>query len=119
MIKRIFSLLPLKEAGVRDQKEDQLKMNKYEMLYILDAKLGDEAVEAQAEKYKALVTSSGGEVEKTDKWGVKKFAYPIEKKSEGFYVLTTFTAPPALPLEIERQMRVSDEVIRFMIINKN
>ena len=94
-------------------------MNKYEMLYILDAKLEGDAVEAQVEKYKALVTSSGGEVEKADKWGVKKFAYPIEKRSEGFYILMTFTAPPALPLEIERQMRVSDEVIRFMIINKN
>ena len=94
-------------------------MNKYELLYILDAKLSEEQTEAQVEKYKALVASSGGEVEKADKWGVKKFAYPIDKKTEGFYVLMNFTAPSSLPLEIERQMKISDEVIRFMTINKN
>ena len=94
-------------------------MNKYEALYILDSKLSEEAAEAQIEKYKALITSSGGEVEKIDKWGLKKFAYEIEKKTEGFYVLMNFTAPSALPLELERQMKIADEVIRVMIINKN
>ena len=94
-------------------------MNKYEALYILDSKLSEETTEAQIEKYKALITSSGGEVEKIDKWGLKKFAYEIEKKTEGFYVLMNFTAPSSLPLELERQMKISDEVIRVMIINKN
>ncbi len=94
-------------------------MNKYEVLYILDSKLNDEAIDAQIEKYKTLVTASGGEVEKADKWGVKRLAYPIEKKTEGFYVLMNFTAKSDLPLEIERQMKISDEVMRYMIINKN
>ena len=94
-------------------------MNKYEVLYILDAKLGDEAIDAQIEKYKTLVTSSGGEVEKADKWGVKKLAYPIEKKTEGFYVLMNFTAKSELPAEMERQMKISDEVMRYITINRN
>ena len=94
-------------------------MNKYEIMYILDGKLAEDAVDARIEKYKALVTSSGGEVEKTDKWGLKKFAYPIDKKAEGFYVLMNFTSAPLLPLELERQMRISDEVIRFIIINRD
>ena len=94
-------------------------MNKYEVLYILNAKLGDEAIDAQIEKYKTLVTSSGGEVEKADKWGVKKLAYPIEKKTEGFYVLMNFTAKSELPAEMERQMKISDEVMRYITINRN
>ena len=94
-------------------------MNKYEVLYILDGKLSEEAVETQVEKYKTLVTSSGGEVEKTDKWGLKKFAYLIEKKSEGYYILMNFSASSCFPQELERQMKISDEVLRFMVINRN
>ena len=94
-------------------------MNKYEVLYILDGKLSEEAVETQVEKYKTLVTSSGGEVEKTDKWGLKKFAYLIEKKSEGYYILMNFSASSGFPQELERQMKISDEVLRFMVINRN
>lgn len=94
-------------------------MNKYEVLYILKADLGDEATESQIEKYKAVVTDAKGEVENVDKWGLKKLAYPIEFKTEGYYVLMNFTAPSTLPLELERQMKISDEVMRYMVINKN
>ena len=94
-------------------------MNNYEVLYILPANLSEEAAAAQIDKYSALVTSSGGEVEKVDKWGVKKFAYPIDFKTEGNYVLMTFKASSSLPLEMERQMKLSDEIIRYMLVNKD
>jgi small subunit ribosomal protein S6 len=94
-------------------------MNKYEILYILTTGLGDEATDAQIEKYNKLIEASGGAVEKTDKWGVKKLAYPIDYKTEGYYVLVNFTAPSTLPLEIERQMKISDEIIRSIIIKKD
>jgi len=94
-------------------------MNKYEVMYILDGKLSEDAMDAQVEKYKSLVTSSGGEVEKADKWGMKKFAYPIEKKSEGYYVLMNFSAASSFPQEMERQMKISDEVMRYIVINRN
>ena len=93
-------------------------MNNYEALYILRADLGDEATEAQIAKYAKAVTDAGGEVEKTDKWGVKKLAYQIDFKTEGYYVLMTFTAPGTLPLELERQMKISEEVIRYLVIRK-
>lgn len=93
-------------------------MNKYEVLYILDCKLDDAAKDAQIEKYKGVVTAAGGEVENVDKWGVKKLAYEIDFKSEGFYVLMNFTAPATLPAELERQMRIADEVIRFIVVKK-
>lgn len=94
-------------------------MNKYEVLYILAGSLDDAAKEAQVEKYSALVTANGGEVEAVDKWGMKRFAYPINFKNEGYYVLMNFTSGPELPQEMERQMKISDEVVRYMVIRKD
>lgn len=94
-------------------------MNKYEILYIMDAKLDEAVKEAQVEKYSALVTLSGGEVESVNKWGVKRLAYPIGFRTEGYYVLMNFTANPDLPLEIARQMKISDEIMRQLIIRKD
>ena len=93
-------------------------MNKYEVLYIIDASIDDAAKEAQIAKYSDLITANGGSVEAIDKWGIKKFAYPMEFKNEGYYVLMTFTAPAELPAEMERQMRISDAIIRYLVIRK-
>lgn len=93
-------------------------MNKYEVLYIINASLDDSAKDAIIEKFSNLVTVSGGAVESVDKWGVKKFAYEMEFKSEGYYVLMNFTAEASLPAEMERQMRISDDVIRYLVIRK-
>lgn len=93
-------------------------MNKYEVLYIIKSGTEEQVIEAQVEKYSALVTMNGGEVESVNKWGTKKFAYEIDGKNDGYYVLMTFTASPDLPQEIERQMKISDEVVRCMIVRK-
>lgn len=93
-------------------------MNKYEVLYIIDASADDATKEAQIAKYSDLVTAAGGTVEAVDKWGIKKFAYPMEFKNEGYYVLMTFSAPAELPAEMERQMRISDSIIRYLVIRK-
>lgn len=94
-------------------------MNKYEVLYILVANLDEAAREAQIEKYSDLVKSFKGEVENVNKWGVKKFAYPIDFKAEGYYVLMNFTSDSQFPQELERQMRISDEVVRYMVVRKD
>ena len=93
-------------------------MNKYEILFILSADLEDAPRDAVIDKYKSIITAAGGEVEKVDKWGTKKLAYPINYKSEGFYVVMTFSSPAGIPAEIERQMRISDEVMRFLVTRK-
>ncbi len=93
-------------------------MNKYEVLYILNASADDATKEALIERFGKLVTDNGGEVESIDKWGVKKFAYPMEFKNEGYYVLMNFASSADLPAEMERQMRISDDVIRYMVIRK-
>ena len=90
-------------------------MTKYEMLYILDASLTDEAKEAIIKKLEDLVNNNGGKIEKTDRWGNKKLQYPINYKSEGYYVLTTFEAAPTLVVEIKRIVGITDGIIRRLI----
>lgn len=89
-------------------------MNKYEVLYILAPGLEEAEIDAQVDKFSKLVTDNGGEAE-VNKWGLKKLAYPINFKSEGYYVLMTFTGKSDLPAELERQMRISDSVMRFLV----
>ena len=93
-------------------------MNKYEVVYILNAKLDGDAVEALIEKFKGVVTENGGTVEGVDKWGVKKLAYAIDYKTEGNYVLMNFEAEASVPAELERQMRIADDVMRFIVVRK-
>ncbi len=91
-------------------------MNRYEVLYIILNELDDAAKEAVIAKYETLITSLNGTVEKTEKWGTKRYAYPIDYKTEGYYVLMTFTADPTVPKELERQMGISDEIVRKMVV---
>ena len=93
-------------------------MNNYELLYIIDNELTDEAKEALIAKLNAIVESDGGSIESVDKWGTKKLAFPINFKTEGYYVLVNFAAKAELPAEMERVMRITDGIIRFMIVKK-
>ncbi len=93
-------------------------MNSYELLYIIDNEISDEAKEAVIAKISAVVTDNGGTIESVDKWGTRKLAYPINYKTEGYYVLVNFTAEPTLPAELERIMRITDSVVRFLIDKK-
>lgn len=94
-------------------------MNKYEVLYIIDSAVEDQAKDAIAERFSALVTANGGEVVEVNKWGNKKLAYPINFKKEGYYVLMTFNANMDFPAELERQLRITDGILRFLVTKKN
>lgn len=87
-------------------------MTKYEMLYILDASCADETKDAIVARFEGIVTSMGGVVVSTEKKGVKKLAYPINYKNEGYYVLMTFEADGAVVKELDRVAGLTDEVIR-------
>ncbi len=93
-------------------------MNKYEMLYIISISAEEEAREAIIKKFSDMVVADGGVVDSVDKIGVKKFAYPIQDKREGFYVLMNFTANPALIRKMEEQMALTEFFVRKMIIKK-
>ena len=91
-------------------------MKSYELLYILSADTTDEQREAIINKFSAVVTDNGGSVEKLDKWGMRKFAYPINYKTEGDYVLTVFKAETDVVSELSRQLRITDGVVRNLIL---
>ena len=90
-------------------------MRKYEMLYILTATLTDEEKDAIIAKFESVVKENGGTVEKVDKWGVKKLAYPINYKTEGYYVLMTFESDVNLITEIKRVAGITDGILRRLI----
>lgn len=93
-------------------------MNNYEIMFIIAAALEEEKRNAVIDMVKEII-SEGGEVTGTDEWGMRKLAYPILKKNEGYYVVMEFKANPELPLELDRRLKISDNVIRHMIINKD
>ncbi|MBQ3046760.1 MAG: 30S ribosomal protein S6 [Clostridia bacterium] len=93
-------------------------MTKYEMLYILDAQLTDEAKDALIAKVEDLVTKNGGVIEKTERWGLKKLQYPINYKSEGFYVLMQFEAEKSFVEELKRVIGITDGIIRRLITKR-
>ena len=93
-------------------------MNNYELLFIIKSTLEEDKKEAVSETVKGIIETAG-EVGKVDVWGMKKLAYPIQKMNEGYYVVVEFTAKPELPKELDRRLKISDNVIRHMIINKD
>lgn len=92
-------------------------MRKYETLFILRPNLEEEKRNEAIEKFKGIIASDG-EVQEVNEWGVRKLAYEIEKLREGYYVLINFMANTDLPKELERNFKISDDVIRYMVLNK-
>ena len=93
-------------------------MQKYQLLYIIDGSLGDEQREEVVNKVESIITKNGGVIEGTEKSGMKKFAYPINYKSEGFYVLVNFLADGKAPSAIGRVLNITENVVRQMIVAK-
>ncbi len=93
-------------------------MTNYEVMFILDPALDDEAKNAAVEAVKGIIEADGA-VKNVDIWGMKKLAYPIQKKSEGFYAVITFEANPELPKELDRRLKIADPVMRHLIINND
>ncbi len=93
-------------------------MKKYEVMFIIDPMLEDDKKEATVEAVQQIIAADG-EVQKVDTWGMRKLAYPIQKKNEGYYVVIEFAASTELPKELDRRLRISDDVMRHIIINKD
>jgi len=90
-------------------------MKNYELVYVVRPNAEDEVREAVMNKIQEVI-SANGEIEKVDTWGNKKLAYPIAKFTEGFYVLVNFKASADLPKEIDRNLKINENVIRHMIV---
>ena len=90
----------------------------YEAMYVLNPALTEEQTAALVAKFKGVVEANGT-VSEIDEWGKRRLAYPIDDLMEGYYVLMTFTAVPAIPAELDRIFRITDGVMRSMIVCKD
>ena len=92
-------------------------MNKYETMYIISPTVDEEQVKALVEKFNNLI-SEHGEIEKVEEWGRKKLAYEVQDQKEGYYVLLYFTANPEFPAELERNFKINENILKYLILNK-
>jgi len=92
----------------------------YEMIYILNLEEGDENIPTAVEKVSNLITRLGGEISENNSsppWGKRRMTYPMNKTQDGFYMLTTFKMKPSQTIELERDLRISEEVLRHLVIS--
>jgi small subunit ribosomal protein S6 len=94
-------------------------MNNYELALVVSAKLDDAAREAVVEKAKGYVTRYGGEISEVEEWGKKRLAYEIQHERDGYYFFVEFEAEPTAPAEIERHVRIMDNVLRYLIVRRD
>ncbi len=89
-------------------------MRNYEIAYIADPELDDEALAELEAKVKGWIEAAGGKLGKIDRWGKRRLAYPIKKKTDGHYVFIYADMPTEAPAIIERDFRLSEQILRFM-----
>jgi len=93
-------------------------VNKYESLYIITPELDEEATKACVAKFSGIVTANGGTVTEVNEWGKRRLAYAIDYKTEGYYVLMNFESDPEFPRELERNFKIDESILRYMVIRK-
>ena len=93
-------------------------MNKYELALVVSAKVEDEVRDAVVEKAKSYVARYGGTVTEVEEWGKKRLAYEVQKMREGFYYFIQFEADATCPAEVERHVRIMDNVMRYLVVKK-
>lgn len=94
-------------------------MNKYELTLVVNAKIEDEERNATVEKAKEYIARFGGTITEVNEWGKRRLAYEIQKMREGFYYFIKFEADPDCPGELEKRIRIMDNVLRFLCIRQD
>ena len=93
-------------------------MNKYELVLVVNSKIEDDARAAVVDKSKAYVERFGGTVTEVEDWGKRKLAYEIQHMKEGFYYFIQFESDAACPAEVERRVRIMENVLRYLVVRK-
>ena len=91
-------------------------MHQYELMVILDPEIDERTVAPSLDKFLNVIRNDGGTVDKVDIWGRRRLAYEIKKKSEGIYAVVDFTAEPATTKELDRQLNLSEAVMRTKVL---
>jgi small subunit ribosomal protein S6 len=107
----------VKKKKVAQQKDSRL--HEYELIYILSPEMTDEAVETRVNGVSEFITAREGVIDGVDKWGKRRLAYPIKHFLEGNYVLTKFKMSPAKSRELEANLRISEDVVRHLLVKVN
>lgn len=94
-------------------------MNKYEFAVVVNAKIEDDERAATIEKVKEYISRFGGNVTDVDEWGKKRLAYEIQKMKEGYYYFIHFESDSTVPAEVEKRVRIMENVIRFLCIRQD
>lgn len=87
----------------------------YETMIVISTSLGEDGIKATADKFKGMIESAGTMTEVTE-WGKRRMAYPINDEMEGFYIIFSFTCPPDFPAELDRVLKITDGILRSLII---
>lgn len=91
-------------------------MREYEVMLILPPDADESVVATSVDRIGRTIGDAGGEVGKIDRWGRRRFAYEIDKQTEGYYVVVAFKADPAVLAELDRALSLADEVVRFKVV---
>jgi small subunit ribosomal protein S6 len=91
-------------------------VREYEIVYIFDTVLTEDQVNEKLERYHQHITDGGGEITAVDHWGKRQLAYPIRKKASGYYVVVQFTAPTEGLPELERTLKLDEDLVRYLIV---
>lgn len=110
--------LPCSEENRADVHRGGVIVRKYEVVFIIRS-LEEEVTNNVIEKFEKLVAANGGKIEKEDRWGKKRLAYDIKKESEGYYVIFYVTCEPACVKECDRVMKITDEILKHMIVRSD
>ncbi|MDI3327763.1 MAG: 30S ribosomal protein S6 [Alicyclobacillaceae bacterium] len=94
-------------------------MRNYEALYVLRPDLEEEATAETVQRFSELVSAQGGEIREVSPWGKRRLAYEIQGFRDGYYVLMKFASGPELPKELERVFRISEPVIRYIVVRED
>jgi len=105
-----------KKASKEAEKVEEEQLRDYEMVLIISPEVVDEALDTAIDNISRFITGKGGSISELDRWGKRKLAYPIKHFMEGSYVLIRFRLRPALGKEFEANLRISDEVLRHLVI---
>lgn len=92
--------------------------NKYETIFVIDSALSEEEITSLQDKFTSLIASAG-EIENVDVWGKRRLAYPINYKTEGYYVLVNFKSEPDFPKELERVYGITEGIIRTIVVRRD
>ncbi len=103
----------------KEQQPKDSRLQEYELVYILNPEMTDEAIDTRVNGISDYITAREGVINAVDKWGKKKLSYPIKHFLEGNYILTKFKLSPAKSKELEANLRISEDIVRHLLVKAN